>query len=215
MAIPVGEATTGEGCQSLASIARPRPTFAAAPLLPERGASTTDSAPLPIDDGPDAAMGQRRASRVGGQSPEKEVVWFERPQKASVSTLHLLANLLAERLLLLLSFFCLRLSLEGIAQTQFCSHAVNLTDTHAKLKAILQCSLKHATRGMRSLLALWRRERFVPLHAVSRDVHVAHPVKQCSLWYGQHEGGGMPWLASPASLWLLLPPATTDPQASQ
>src|SRR5260370_686010 len=39
------------------------------------------------------------------------------------------------------------------------------------------------------------------------DVHVAHPVKPCSLWYAQHEGGGMPWLASPASLWLLLPPS--------
>ncbi len=45
-----------------------------------------------------------------------------------------------------------------MAQTQFCSHAINLTDTHAELKALLQCSLKHATGGMRSLLALFREK---------------------------------------------------------
>src|SRR5713226_2417431 len=150
------------------------PASAAIPLLPERGASTTDSALLPIDDEPDAAMGQRCAGRVPGQSPEKYAVWFERHRPAAISTLHLLANVVAERLLLLLSFFCLGLSLEGIAQTQFCSHAINLTDTHAEMKALLQCSLKHATRGMRSLLALFREQgsclstqfRWVPVPSV-------------------------------------------------
>src|ERR1700731_3626975 len=96
----------------LGQCSRASPTFAAALLLPERGASTTDRATLPIDDELNAALGQRCVGRVRGQSPKKYAVWFEKPQPAAVSNLHLLASLVTETLLLFLSFFCLRLSLE-------------------------------------------------------------------------------------------------------
>jgi hypothetical protein len=64
VAVAVGEASTGQQCQSLTGVAKPRPMSVGVPRLAERAALSPDGAGSQVADARDAAMEQQRTGSV-------------------------------------------------------------------------------------------------------------------------------------------------------